>query len=79
MTSETTAAHLRDRQYGTATNFNARVALHARYRTNPISLTRMVFDHLLRLPADARILELGCGPGWLWRANSRAHSRTGGA
>jgi hypothetical protein len=61
--------HLRDAQYGTARNFNARVALHQRFRTNPYGFNRWLFDRLLRLPDDSRLLELGCGPGWLWRAN----------
>jgi SAM-dependent methyltransferase len=62
-------AHLRNVQYGTARNFNARVTLHQRFRTNPYGFNRWLFDRLLRLPGDRRILELGCGPGWLWRAN----------
>src|SRR4051794_973233 len=64
------AAYLRTGQYGTSGNYNARVALHARFRTNPVGLNGFVFDRLLGLPVDARVLELGCGPGWLWRANA---------
>lgn len=65
----TNVDRLRTVQYGTARNFNARVALHQRFRTNPYGFNRWLFDRLLRLPSDSRILELGCGPGWLWRGN----------
>jgi len=41
--------------------------LHARFSTNP-HWARWVFDQLA-LPADARVLELGCGTGELWAAN----------
>jgi SAM-dependent methyltransferase len=60
---------LRTTQYGAAGNFNARVALHRRFRTNPYGFNRWLFDRLLRLPGESRVLELGCGPGWLWRGN----------
>jgi SAM-dependent methyltransferase len=61
---------LRTVQYGTAGNFNARVALHRRFRTNPYGFNRWLFDRLLHLPEEGRVLELGCGPGWLWRGNA---------
>jgi SAM-dependent methyltransferase len=70
MHPRTGTAQLRTAQYGTAGNFNARVALHQRFRTNPYGLNRWLFDRMLRLPDDSRILEIGCGPGWLWRGNS---------
>jgi len=56
-------------QYQDDRNLNARIALHARFSTNPYGWSRWVFDHLTDLPEDARILELGCGPGDLWAAN----------
>ena len=56
------------KQYGDLSNLDARVALHARFSTSPIDWQRWVFDQLA-LPADARVLELGSGPGWLWRGN----------
>jgi ubiquinone/menaquinone biosynthesis C-methylase UbiE len=30
---------------------------------------KWVFDHILDLPANAKIFELGCGPGYLWKEN----------
>lgn len=56
-------------QYRTAANLNARIDLHRRFSANPYPWQRWVFDQLA-LPADARILELGCGPADLWRENA---------
>jgi ubiquinone/menaquinone biosynthesis C-methylase UbiE len=55
-------------QYQTATNLNARISLHRRFSTNRYGWFRWLFDRL-RFPPQARILELGCGPGDLWRKN----------
>lgn len=60
--------HLRTKQYHNASNLNARAELHRRFSTNPTGWNRWVFDQL-DLPANARILELGCGPAWLWAEN----------
>lgn len=55
------------KQYQTANNLNARIRLHQGYSTNPQGWFTWYFEHL-DLPANARILELGCGSGALWRA-----------
>ena len=55
-------------QYRDASNLGARVALHERFSTNGHPWQRWVFDRF-DLPADARILEVGCGPGNLWAEN----------
>lgn len=47
---------------------DARVALHERFGTNPRGWQRWVFD-LLDLPPGADVLDLGCGPGYLWSKN----------
>ena len=49
-------------QYQTATNLNARISLHQRFSTNRYGWFPWLFDRL-RFPPQARILELGCGPG----------------
>ena len=55
-------------QYRDAGKLNARVALHARYSTNPQGWFPWLFDRL-EIGPDARILELGCGAGALWLEN----------
>ncbi len=59
---------LRQGQYRDARNLNARINLHLEYRTNPTGWPQWVFAQLA-LPAQANILEVGCGPGDLWLEN----------
>lgn len=60
--------YLRSEQYRDAANLNARIDLHLRFSTNPYGWTRWVGDRLDLAPAS-RVLEVGCGPGTLWRDN----------
>lgn len=55
-------------QYRNASNLNARIALHERFGTNDHPWQRWIFEQF-ELPEDARILEVGCGPGNLWSDN----------
>jgi len=55
-------------QYRTASNLNARIALHQRFSTNPYGWLRWVFDQF-RLPLQCRLVELGGGTGDLWVEN----------
>jgi ubiquinone/menaquinone biosynthesis C-methylase UbiE len=55
-------------QYRDGTNLNARILLHQKFSTNPYSWFGWVFDQF-NLPAQGRILELGCGAGTLWMDN----------
>lgn len=57
------------REYADDTRYNARVELHQRFGGGPFRVHRAVFDQL-RLPADAAVLELGCGSGHFWAANA---------
>jgi SAM-dependent methyltransferase len=60
--------YLRDVQYADATNLDARANLHRRYGRGDW------MDWVAaRLPwrDGLRVLELGCGPGWLWQAAGR--------
>ncbi len=60
--------YLVTQQYRDGANLMARGALPERFGTNPYQFHRWLFDHV-RLPAQARILELGCGTGVLWLKN----------
>jgi ubiquinone/menaquinone biosynthesis C-methylase UbiE len=53
-------------QYKDASNLNARIEIHKRFSTNPYGWFNWVFDQLAQLPADAKILELGCGSAEIW-------------
>ena len=57
-------------QYRDGTNLNARIALHARFSTAGRDFHDWLFDHIV-LPADARLLELGCGTGQMWSSVQR--------
>ncbi len=60
--------YLLNKQYRNSSNLQARIDLHARFSTNTYGWFRWIFDRL-QLPSQARVLELGCGPGLLWREN----------
>ena len=70
MSKLTDQQYLKTDQYKDSSNLDARVAIHQRFSTNPYGWMNWVFDALLKLPGDAKILELGCGPGYLWKENS---------
>ena len=60
--------YLRKEQYQDPTRLRARINLHRDYSTSPENWFKWVFRRL-ELPDEARILELGCGPGDLWLEN----------
>ncbi len=70
MSRFTDQEYLKTDQYKDSVNLDARVAIHERFSTNPYGWMNWVFDRLLKLPEDANILELGCGPGYLWKENA---------
>ena len=55
-------------QYRTSGNLDARIRLHQLFSTNPYGWTRWVFDQL-DAPAQAQVVEIGCGPATLWVEN----------
>jgi SAM-dependent methyltransferase len=59
--------YLLTKQYHDGSNLRARIGLY-QFGTNLLGWQQWIFDHY-RFPADARILEVGCGPGLLWREN----------
>ncbi len=59
--------YLRDEQYRDASNLDARIFIHQHFSTNRYGWFRFVLDRLwAALPAAARVLEVGAGPGSLW-------------
>ncbi len=62
------SAYLQKNQYRDSRNLDARAALHRRFSTAVSDWQPWVFD-LLQLKPGMRVLECGCGPGWLWREN----------
>jgi len=62
------SSYLQQEQYHSADKLNARITLHRQFSTNEHGWFRWVFDHF-RLHSNVKILELGCGPGDLWKEN----------
>jgi SAM-dependent methyltransferase len=60
--------YLLKNQYKDATNLDARVRLHLLFSVNKYGWQRWCFDQYA-LPAEARVLEIGCGPAHLWTTN----------
>jgi ubiquinone/menaquinone biosynthesis C-methylase UbiE len=67
MSKFTNQQYLKADQYKDSTNLNARVEIHKRFSTNRYGWFNWVFDALMKLPANAKILELGCGPAYMWK------------
>jgi ubiquinone/menaquinone biosynthesis C-methylase UbiE len=66
MSKFTDQQYLKSDQYKDSTNLDARVEIHKRFSTNSYGWFNWVFDALVKLPTDAKILELGSGPAYLW-------------
>jgi ubiquinone/menaquinone biosynthesis C-methylase UbiE len=69
MSKFTDQQYLKSDQYRDSSNLDARVMIHQRFSTNPYGWFKWVFDTLLKLPENAKTLELGCGHGLLWKEN----------
>ncbi len=67
MSRSTDQHYLKTDQYRDSSNLDARIVIHQRFSTNPYGWFNWVLDALLKAPADARILELGCGSGMMWK------------
>lgn len=60
--------YLLNSQYKDSSNLTARISLHERFSVNKYDWQRWVFDQLAIAPGSS-VLELGTGPGKLWRNN----------
>ncbi len=61
-------SYLREQQYKDSSNLDARAALHRQFSTSKTDWHPWVFDQM-SLQSNSRVLECGCGPGWLWRSS----------
>ena len=68
MDGMTNREYLVEHQYRNAGNLEARIRFYERFSVNTRGWLPWVFDRL-RLPADAHVLDLGCGTGILWSEN----------
>jgi ubiquinone/menaquinone biosynthesis C-methylase UbiE len=57
--------YLRQVQYRDGTKLTARASLHVKYSTAAVAWFPWLVTRV-RWPARSRILEVGCGTGWLW-------------
>lgn len=53
-------------QYGNTEKLAGRISLHEKYSVNPQGFGPWILSHY-RFPEDARVLELGCGTGSMWK------------
>lgn len=60
--------YLQSDQYADESNLGARANLHEQFSTSDEEWFRWVFDQF-DVPEDGRVLEVGCGPGYLWKEN----------
>jgi ubiquinone/menaquinone biosynthesis C-methylase UbiE len=67
MSRFTDRQYLKTDQYRDSSNLDARAEIHRRFSTNTYGWFNWCFGRLLKLPEDARLLELGCGPAYLWK------------
>jgi ubiquinone/menaquinone biosynthesis C-methylase UbiE len=70
MSKFTDQQYLKTDQYRDSSNLDVRIVLHQRFSNNSYGWFTWVFDTLLESPDNAKILELGCGHGLLWRENA---------
>jgi ubiquinone/menaquinone biosynthesis C-methylase UbiE len=69
MSRFTDQQYLKTDQYRDSSNLDARVVIHQRFSTNSYGWFKWIFDPLMKLPENARVLELGCGQGLMWKEN----------
>ncbi|HXR66180.1 MAG TPA: methyltransferase domain-containing protein [Ktedonobacteraceae bacterium] len=60
--------YLLNEQYRDASNFNTRLHMIQSLSTQSVDWYTWIFN-LLQKPPHSRVLELGCGPGYLWQKN----------
>ena len=54
--------YLKEQQYKSSGNLEARIAIHERFRTNPESFHKWIWDNM-KINQPIKVLEVGCGNG----------------
>jgi ubiquinone/menaquinone biosynthesis C-methylase UbiE len=68
-TSDTLNQHyLLNEQYKDSSNFNTRLHMIQQLSVRPVDWYPWIFNVIKKQP-ESRVLELGCGPGYLWQKN----------
>lgn len=62
-------SELKDKQYHNSSNYRARIHLHYKFGSNKYSWPLWVFS-IISNSESAKVLEIGCGNGLLWKYNS---------
>ena len=62
--------YLKNVQYKTADNLQARIFIHQHYSTNSFGWYRWEFDRMQIQPGE-KVLDLGCGPAALWKSEGK--------
>lgn len=55
-----------EKQYASSNNLNTRISIHDKYSTNKQGFANWIYSHY-EFPQAARVLELGCGTGSMWK------------
>jgi SAM-dependent methyltransferase len=63
------ASGLKEHQYNDSSKFNDRIYLHSKFSTNKYPWPLWIFDNIDKT-RNAKVLELGCGTGLLWKTNA---------
>lgn len=69
MEPQTDPEFLTSQEYNQTDPLNTRINIQNLYGRNRYGWFHWLFDQLRDVPADGLILELGCGPGTMWREN----------
>ena len=63
-------------QYANAGNLNTRISIHQKYSTNKMGFGNWIYSHY-EIEQGARVLELGCGTGSMWKGHDELIKKGG--
>ena len=65
-----------EKQYATSANLNTRISIHDKYSTNKQGFGNWIYSHY-EIADGARVLELGCGTGSMWKGHDELIKKCG--